>query len=103
MFILVAYIQANRGQEDFVLEQLRHLEAASQQEPGCLFYVVQRAKENPSEFLVYEQYRDQAAFQSHCDSAHFLEYFPRIKEVSAPPKLVFYDPITETSPYTRKA
>jgi (4S)-4-hydroxy-5-phosphonooxypentane-2,3-dione isomerase len=103
MFILVAYIQAKQGHEDFVLEQLRQLEPASQQESGCLFYVVNRSKENPAEFLVYEQYRDEAAFQSHCNSPHFLKYFPKIKEVSEEPRLVFYDPISETSPYTRKA
>jgi (4S)-4-hydroxy-5-phosphonooxypentane-2,3-dione isomerase len=97
MLVLVVHNQVKTGQEDFVLEQFRRLEAASRQEPGCLLYVVQRGKENPSEFLVYEQYRDEAALQSHRQSAHFLEFGPKIKEACESQQRALYDPITETA------
>jgi autoinducer 2-degrading protein len=97
MVILVVHSRVKPGQESFVVEQYRQLEAASRLEPGCLFYVVQRAKENPSDFLVYEQYRDETALESHRRSAHFLQFVPKIQEACESQQRAFYYPITDTA------
>ena len=74
MLILAVRVTIAAGQEDEVLEPFRKLQEETRREPGCILYVVQRSRENPRRYLVYEQYRDQAALDSHRASPHFKEY-----------------------------
>ena len=37
-------------------------------------FLISRAKDNPAQFLLYELFRDEAAFKAHQDSAHFKTY-----------------------------
>ena len=53
---------------------LREVERASRQEPGCLMFVVHRHRSDPRLFFVYEQYRDDEALETHRQSAHFQKY-----------------------------
>lgn len=57
-----------------VLEALQHLTEASRKEPGCVTYVPHEVAGSPSEILIYEQYRDEAALDAHRASAHFHEH-----------------------------
>ena len=52
----------------------RPLAEASRQEPGCIMYVVHQRKDDPRKFLVYEQYKDEAALDAHRNSEHFAQY-----------------------------
>jgi quinol monooxygenase YgiN len=74
MLVLVVTWKANPGHEDEVAEIFRKLESASCKEPGCLGYTVHRHVDDPRSFLIYEQYRDEAALQAHRDSVHFQEH-----------------------------
>ena len=64
------------SQEDHeqVAEILRHLTAASREEPGCTHYVSHFVEDDAATVLIYEQYRDQAAAESHRNTAHFHQY-----------------------------
>jgi (4S)-4-hydroxy-5-phosphonooxypentane-2,3-dione isomerase len=42
-------------------------------EPGCRQFDVCRRPGDPTLFFLYELYDDEAAFQAHLQSAHFLE------------------------------
>ncbi len=53
---------------------LRELAAASRQEPGCVSYIPHRVESDPDTILIYEQYRDQAALNTHRASPHFAQY-----------------------------
>jgi quinol monooxygenase YgiN len=46
----------------------------SRKEPGCEMYVVHRHKTDVRRFMIYEQYKDDAALEAHRTSAHFLQY-----------------------------
>ena len=51
-------------------------------------YVVHQRKDEPHRFLVYEQYKDEAALEAHRNSAHFAQYatngvYPMIDERDA--------------------
>jgi quinol monooxygenase YgiN len=74
MVILAVQVTIKAGHEDEVVDGFRKLEAESRHEPGCVFYMVQRARENPRRYLVYEQYKDEAALEAHRNSAHFKQY-----------------------------
>ena len=74
MLILAVRVTIKAGHEDEVIDPLRRLQAETLREPGCILYVVQRSRENPRRYLIYEQYQDQAALDAHRATSHFKEY-----------------------------
>jgi quinol monooxygenase YgiN len=70
-FVLVAKMTTREGEEDRALELIGELAQASSAEPGCNHYIAHRDPEDPRVFLMYEQYRDRAAFEEHGQSEHF--------------------------------
>jgi quinol monooxygenase YgiN len=62
------------GHEQQVADFFKPLTEASRQEPGCLFYAAHQHRDDPRKFLVYEQYKDDAALDAHRNSAHFKQY-----------------------------
>jgi quinol monooxygenase YgiN len=73
-YVVCATWTAREGEEDAVLDAIRHLMAESPKEPGILIYQAQRDPENPAVFFLYEQYTDEGAYQAHLDSDHFKEW-----------------------------
>ena len=62
-----------RGQ--FISLVTANAKASLDNEPGCLrFDVLLPLSEDNSEILLYEIYRDRAAFEAHLASAHFLSF-----------------------------
>ena len=73
MIVLVVVWKARPGQEANAEQVFRNLTEASRKEPGCLMFQVQKHKERAGEFLIYEQYKDEAALESHRKTPHFLQ------------------------------
>lgn len=57
-----------------IAEMLRQLADASRREPGCITYIPHHLEDDPDTVWIYEQYRDDAAFAAHRESAHFQKY-----------------------------
>lgn len=57
-----------------LIEILKNLALASRQEPGCVTYIPHFIEDDPDTILIYEQYRDKAAFEAHRASLHFQKY-----------------------------
>jgi quinol monooxygenase YgiN len=74
MLILAVNLTISAGHENEVIDMFRKLQAATRQEPGCITYVVQRSRENPRLYLVYEQYKNEAALEEHRNSPHFKKF-----------------------------
>jgi quinol monooxygenase YgiN len=74
MLILVVHVTIQAGNEEAVIESFRKLQEETRREPGCITYIVQRSRENPRVFMIYEQYVDQSALDAHRNSAHFKEH-----------------------------
>ena len=94
MLVLAVHLTISAGREDEVIGMFRELQAATRREPGCVTYIVQRSRENPRHFLVYEQYKDEAALEEHRNSTHFKKYatdgvFPFVEHRQAE----FFEPI----------
>jgi quinol monooxygenase YgiN len=70
-YVLTARMTVREGEEERALELFEQLAAASQQEPGNIHYILNRAVDDPRTFLIYEQYRDKAAFEEHGQTDHF--------------------------------
>ncbi|MEN3279231.1 MAG: hypothetical protein V7607_371 [Solirubrobacteraceae bacterium] len=84
-YVLIARMTAREGEQDRAAEIVRELAAASSAEPGNVHYIPHRDPEDPRVFLLYEQYRDKAAFEEHGQTEHFKtlaagQLFPLMEE-----------------------
>jgi (4S)-4-hydroxy-5-phosphonooxypentane-2,3-dione isomerase len=73
MICLNVTLIARAGEERRIAELFPKLQEASRKEPGCLMYVVHQHLTDLRKFLVYEQYKDEAALELHRNSPHFQE------------------------------
>jgi quinol monooxygenase YgiN len=71
MIALSVTLKAQAGKEKEMEAVLRRLVEHTQTEEGTLEYVVHQSAEDPSTFLVYELYEDQAALDRHVTSEGF--------------------------------
>jgi quinol monooxygenase YgiN len=76
---LIARIKAKQGSED-QLEQAFHdmIKKVRAAEPGCQAYILHKANDDPTQFVWYETYADQAAFENHRKTEHMKEMGGRI-------------------------
>ena len=72
--LVVAQWEAKDGQADRVAEILANFLPEAQREEGAKLFLISRATDNPAQFLFYELFRDEAAFKTHQESAHFKTY-----------------------------
>ena len=75
-FVLIVRMQAAAGNEERAAEVMKELAAASLEEPGCEEYQPMRDPENASSFVLYERYRDKAAWEEHIETEHFKRLAP---------------------------
>jgi autoinducer 2-degrading protein len=71
--VLAVVWLANERREHQMAEAFHRLSIASRQEPGCLRFDVHQSIEEPRRFFAYEEYRDQAASDSHQKTTHFQQ------------------------------
>ncbi len=74
MFVVVAKWYAKEEKIAEVKEILQTMMNASQSEPGCLMYIANQGLDDSRRFLIYEQYRDEAAFKEHLETPAFKEH-----------------------------
>ena len=63
---------------DDYLRMTAELISASQAEPGCVTYTLNRCAENPRLFCFIEIWKDQAAIEAHNTSEHFTRIVPQL-------------------------
>ncbi|MER7948899.1 putative quinol monooxygenase [Streptomyces sp. NPDC096079] len=69
----IALLKAAPGAEDKVREQALSLVAPSRAEPGNISYQAYVHPQDPSAWLVFEEWEDHAAFEAHLSSPHLTE------------------------------
>jgi len=75
---VVAKIRAAKGKGDALTALLKEQVAVVKKaEPGCLVYRPHRSTKDPDLFLFYEQYEDEAAFETHRKSPCLATYRER--------------------------
>ena len=68
---VTAFWQARDDEADAVADILARFAPQARQEPGVRLFLVHRAVENPAQFLFYELFEDEAAFDAHQQTPHF--------------------------------
>ena len=97
MLTVVAKIKVKADQaaafEAQVQKMLAHVR---ENEPGTLTYVCHRSTADPTVYLFYEVYRDQAAFAAHGGSPAMQTFFGAMRGiVDGRPELEMYEAIGE--------
>lgn len=76
---LIAKIKAKPGTEKEMETAFRDMiKKVRAAEPGCQNYILHRSNQDPTQFVWYETYADQAAFDNHRHTEHMKEMGGRI-------------------------
>ena len=74
MICLLVKLALKKGTESAAAAGFVKMTEATRKEPGCIFYQVHQHKDDPTRFMVYEQYKDDDALAAHRNSHHFQHY-----------------------------
>jgi len=74
MFVLVVNIRIQPQNVDRFLKLLADNAAAARKEPGCKQFEVLQDPKDKAKIMLYEVYKDEAAFETHQQTAHFKKY-----------------------------
>ncbi len=59
--------------EAVVQDYAEMMRLVRENEPGCILYQVHSNQDSSADFMVYEVYRDQAAFETHIKTPYFQD------------------------------
>ena len=78
VFTVVARLRAAKGKGDALAALLSEQAAVVlKAEPGCVVYRAHRSTKDPEQFLFYEAYADDAAFEAHRNAPHLAAFRQR--------------------------
>ena len=81
MYIVIAPIQVKKGfKEQFVEEMIADGKGSVTNEPGCLRFDIVQDTHDPDRIWLYEVYRDEAAFEAHKQTPHFIRWRDTTKD-----------------------
>ena len=66
------------GEEKAFEEAFTPCVAATRKEPGCVAYYLNRDVDDPSAYVVYEQYKNIVALEDHAKSDHVVELLKKV-------------------------
>ena len=90
MIVRIAEIQVDPANLEEYLERARTIGAESvSEEPGVIAIFPMQDKRNPGKIRILEIYEDEAAYQAHMQTPHFLTY--KISTLSMAEKLDLVD------------
>jgi quinol monooxygenase YgiN len=99
MLTVVARIRVKSDQAaTFEAEARKMIDHVQANEPGTLTYVCHRSTADPTAYLFYEVYRDQAAFAAHGGSPAMQAFFAALRGVvDGRPEIEMYEAIASAA------
>jgi quinol monooxygenase YgiN len=92
--VVTATCTAAEGKADELQALLTGMLEPTRSEPGCHTYVLHRAVDDPSTFMVYEVYEATSAFEAHTKTPHFADLLAKLPDlVQGQPTLVHFEPL----------
>ena len=93
--VLIAEFTALPGNEEVVADLLAGLAEKVRREAGNVVFDCYRSAKNTAKFVVYEVYRDQAAFETHISADYGAAFNARLQELIVEPHsiLTFLKPL----------
>jgi quinol monooxygenase YgiN len=95
MIVRIAELDIDPDRSDDYARLLsQEIEASVRLEPGVLFLFAVAVKGSPHKVRVVEGYADQAAYDAHLTTAHFLNYKTATADMVKSLRLIETDPIS---------
>jgi len=82
MICLTVHITVKAGREQETADMFRSYVKLVQTESGSMRFDVHQSRKDPRKFMLYELYRDDAALNAHRSTPHFLDYSPKIQDLT---------------------
>ena len=93
-YVRIAELEIDPAQLDAYKASVKEeMEASVRVEPGVLAIYAVAEKDNPTKLRFFEIYADEAAYNSHRESAHFKKYAETTKDMIKSRKLIETVPI----------
>ncbi|MGE1151773.1 putative quinol monooxygenase [Pseudomonas sp. ICMP 460] len=86
---VVAIMKAKTGKEAELHSLLQDALPHFQQEPGCQAYALLTDLEDPTRFISYESWDDEAALQAHMKAPTLTNAMPALEKILAEPMQQF--------------
>lgn len=78
MIVVLAIVKAKAGMEKDLENALRDMISKVESESGTLAYTLHRAKNDPTQFFVYEKYLNDEAFSKHISTPYFAQVSEKV-------------------------
>lgn len=91
MIVIAGRVRIKGELRDEALRLARDIAAQSEAEDGCLSYRFYADLDEPDTFLIFEEWRDEAALAAHFKTPHLLafqQHLPRL--LAEPPQIKKY-------------
>lgn len=92
-FAVAINIVAKEGKGDAVANILQGLVAPTMAEKGVKFFVPYRSPSDPLSFFIYELYVDEAGWEAHNNTPHFLSVVDELVALAAHRQRVPFVPL----------
>jgi autoinducer 2-degrading protein len=83
MFVALVSVHVKPDKVDEFIRMIRDNHEGSVREPGCLRFDVAQAKEDPTRFVLWEWYVDEAANAFHKTTPHYLAFKAAMPDLMA--------------------
>jgi len=92
MYVTLVYVHVKPEHVDDFIESMRVNHENSVLEPGSLRFDILQSADDPTRFIAYEAYRDEASAKAHKETAHYMAWRDLAADWMAEPRLgVRYD------------
>ncbi len=86
MHVTLVHIAVRPEQVEAFIDATRANHEASVREPGNLRFDVLRSTDDPTRFVLYEAYADEAAARAHKETAHYRTWRSTVEDWMAEPR-----------------
>lgn len=76
-YYIVAKLMANHGNMSEITAELNILQAHTVNEPGCIYFDIYHAQDEPGVFYLWEAWHCEADLKRHYDAPHTQAYFAK--------------------------
>jgi (4S)-4-hydroxy-5-phosphonooxypentane-2,3-dione isomerase len=87
MFVTIVYVHVKPERVADFIDAIRANHEGSVREPGNLRFDVLQTPDDPTRFVLYEAYRDEAASRAHKETAHYLAWRQLATDWMAEPRV----------------
>jgi len=92
MHVTLVHVHVKPEHLDAFVEAIRQNQAGSVREPGNVRFDVLQSRDDPTRFVIYEIFRDEAAARAHKETAHYHAWREKAEGWMASPRQgVAYD------------